>query len=445
MPMGEKRLERPDDKEGKIRSVPPVLLPVAPPDLPSFSAATDMINVPALLPPADENSPRRWFGLPRSILLEHRLFRGPMTLVREATVGLAQLVDEGKGQDSENQRYILSGSAGCGKSFLLMQAVEHAYKNGWVVIYIPRVESLVDSRYGYQYDLRSQTYLQPSLSRQLVARILALPSNLAVLEGLTTSRPFSIEGNLTGRKDWLRGAPLVEVLRTGAALASVDTSAPHLSKNVPGATTAATPESSASTLDFLISELATQSRVPVLVAVDGVQALYHTTMYRDPHFQRIQPWHLQIPRTLLELLGGKKVLTNGTVLGALSYTNPQFTVPSILTDALDLAPTAGYTPLLPYPYDETPKELYGYIDGIQAFNVPESLELEEASRLFEVWMKRKVGSTRELEDSYFLAKYHEASGNPRNFVWKGMLSSLEGDTPPPDSLSPLPQLKLTAM
>ena len=72
--------------------------------------------------------------------------------------------------------------------------------------------------------------------------------------------------------------------------------------------------------------------------------------------------------------------------------------------------------------------------------VPEKLNVNEAASLFGVWNKNKSFHTRELgaasrwidtdhspagSDEFFLAKYTESGGNPRDFVWKGLLSTLQ--------------------
>lgn len=262
-----------------------------------------------------------------------------------------------------------------------MQAVEHAYQHGYIVIYIPRAETLVNSSQPYQYDLRTRTYLQPSLSRQLINRIIALPSNLELMKDMVTTRPLIIEGGVTGRKEWLRGAPLIEILRTGAGLSAA----------TPGTMTGIAPESSALTFDFFLTELATQSRIPVLLAVDGIQSLFQPTFYRSPQFERVQPWHMQVPRMALEALGGKRQFANGIVLSAFSFSNPHFPVPPVLINSLTLPSGPGAVPPLSCPHDKTAKELYEYVDGLKALQVPDSMNLEEASQLFEIWMGRKVG------------------------------------------------------
>ena len=47
-------------------------------------------------------------------------------------------------------------------------------------------------------------------------------------------------------------------------------------------------------------------RYPVLFAVDDLQALYRTTRYRDPHYELIQPYHLSLPRIIMEYANGTR-------------------------------------------------------------------------------------------------------------------------------------------
>jgi small subunit ribosomal protein S29 len=68
--------------------------------------------------------------------------------------------------------------------------------------------------------------------------------------------------------------------------------------------------------------------------------------------------------------------------------------------------------------------------------------VKEAAALFELWMKDRALHSRKIfllkpwisrlipislavaNDELFLAKYSEASGNPKNFVWNGLFSTL---------------------
>lgn len=91
------------------------------------------------------------------------------------------------------------------------------------------------------------------------------------------------------------------------------------------------------------------------------------------------------------------------------------------------------------PHAKRSAELVGYAQGLQKLPMPEKLQISEAAALFEVWSKDNALHAREWHDlnygshsltffvgqtdENFLTMYTEASGNPRDFVWKGMLSS----------------------
>lgn len=52
-----------------------------------------------------------------------------------------------------------------------------------------------------------------------------------------------------------------------------------------------------------------------------MQALYGKTAYRDPHFQAIHPYHLSLPRMLMEFASGKRSFVCPAVLVIMSPTN----------------------------------------------------------------------------------------------------------------------------
>ena len=46
--------------------------------------------------------------------------------------------------------------------------------------------------------------------------------------------------------------------------------------------------------------------IPVLFAVDEMQALFSTSWYKDPYFKPIEAHHLSIPRILADFASGKQ-------------------------------------------------------------------------------------------------------------------------------------------
>ncbi|KAG5642823.1 hypothetical protein DXG03_002082 [Asterophora parasitica] len=340
--------------------------------------------------PTLENDPARVYGLPKKMLLEFRILSKPCSVVRNITVKSVGILDKAKDASSLDSRYVLTGRSGCGKSFLLLQLVEHSITNDWIVLYIPRAKKLVDSTTPHEYDLRTRTYFQPAFSFQTLQRLQA--ANHAKLSALTTQKKHIFEK---------REVPLGTSL---ADLIGVAVKEPSLAPLI---------------LEAVMSELSTQTKNPVLFAVDDFQSLYCRTAYRDPHFVPIRPYHLSVPRLILDFASGKRSFARGAFVGAVTSSDTVFKLPLELKDALGLPHEHFRTP-----YDKRSRTLIEYTSGLKALHVPEQLSVSEAASLFEVWKDDKA-LVSTLHDEVFLSKYTESSGNARDFVWKGLLSTLE--------------------
>ncbi|KAH7910195.1 mitochondrial ribosomal death-associated protein 3-domain-containing protein [Hygrophoropsis aurantiaca] len=351
---------------------------------------TDAMEGQALKFPHNDKDPFRIFGLPRKMLVEFRLLSTPCSVIRGVTIDVVNKVDAANNLPSSETRLVFTGTPGCGKSFLLLQALQYCLSSDWLVFYIPRAINLVNSTTTYAYDMRTQTYLQPVFAFQTLQRFLTV--NEAKLTSLFSQQEVELE-----RRPALPvGTPLIDLINVGIR---DQTLAP-------------------SVLSALLEELGRQKTHPVLLAIDDFQALYCKSTYRDPHFSAIKSYHLSMPRLLLEYASGQKSFARGAVLGALSTSDTTFKVPLELREALNIPSDrpAG-------PYIKRSAELLEYTKGLQRLVVPDNLSIDEAASVFDVWMKDKaVPST--ANDELFLAKYSEASGNARNFVWKGLLSSL---------------------
>lgn len=324
------------------------------------------------------------------MLLEFRILSKPCSVIRNVTVQTAELLDEAKGKSSLDTRVVLSGRAGCGKSFLMLQLVEHCVMNDWIVIYIPRAVKLVDSTTPYEYDLRTQTYLQPAFSFQTLRRLQA--ANHTKLSALTTQKKHVFE-----KREVPLGTNLTDLI--GVAMKE--------------------PSLAALILETVMSELSTQTKSPVLFAVDDFQALYCQTAYRDPHFVPIRPYHLSVPRMIMDYASGKRSFAKGAFVGAITNSDTVYKLPLELKDALGL-PHEHFKS----PYDKRSRPLMEYTTGLRPIHVPEQLSVNEAASLFEIWKDDKA-LTASMYDEVFLSKYTESSGNARDFVWKGLLATLE--------------------
>ncbi|KAH9975748.1 mitochondrial ribosomal death-associated protein 3-domain-containing protein [Lactifluus volemus] len=345
----------------------------------------------ALTFPLPENDVARVFGVPRNVLLDFRILSKAASVVRDVTIKLVDRLQAASQESSQENRFVLSGSAGNGKSFLLLQGVEYAASAGWLVMYIPRCISLVNSSTPYSYDLRTQTYLQPVFAQQTLQRFRT--ANQHALSLLSAEDKIDLPDCLS----LPRGTPLLKLIDVGL---KDQTSAPIV-------------------LTALLEALGKQTKIPVLLAVDDFQALFTKTAYKTPQFQSIRAWHLSMPRLILEYASGRKSFARGAVVGALSLSDKTYSLSPELRYALHLQSW-----LQPSPYLKVAPEITTFTRGIQILKVPEKLSVNEAASLFEVWNKNRTLHTS-ANDELFLAKYTESGGNPRDFVWKGLLSTLQ--------------------
>ncbi|KLO11620.1 hypothetical protein SCHPADRAFT_876656 [Schizopora paradoxa] len=338
---------------------------------------------------SSEFSPAGAYGLPRNILVDFRLLSRPCSVVREATVDLVQRLEEKAKEPSSDSRFVLTGASGCGKSYVLLQTVTQLAAQGWIVLYIPRAHKLVDSSTSYVYDPRTQTYLQPVVSHQILRRFQI--ANAKALKEITLQRDITFDK----RKPIAAGTNLSDVIDVGLR-------EQNLSPTI---------------LSGILEQLESQDLFPVLLAVDGFQSLYCRSSYRNQHFQRIQSFHLSVPRLLLEYASGKRSFKLGAFVGAPTMNDTQFPLPDELrkTIQVESRPLKAYSKLVP--------EFLEYSDGLQSVPIPEKLTVTEAAAMFEIWGKDGALHSR-ANDELFLSKYSEASGNARNFVHGGLLASL---------------------
>ncbi|KAI0255685.1 mitochondrial ribosomal death-associated protein 3-domain-containing protein [Lactifluus subvellereus] len=254
--------------------------------------------------------------------------------------------------------------------------VEYAASAGWLVMYIPRAINLVNSSTPYSYDLRTQTYLQPVFAQQTLQRFRTV--NQHALSSLAAEDKIDLDDGLS----LPQGTPLLTLIDVGLKDLI---SAPIV-------------------LAALLEALGKQTKIPVLLAIDDFQAFFTRTAYKTPQFQTIHAWHLSMPRLILEYRA------RGAVVGALSLSDKTYGLSPELRHALGLQPW-----LQPSPYLKVAPEITTFTRGIQIL---------KAASLFEVWNKNKSFHSP-ANDELFLAKYTESGGNPRDFVWKGLLSTLQ--------------------
>ncbi|KAI0736464.1 mitochondrial ribosomal death-associated protein 3-domain-containing protein [Fomitopsis betulina] len=353
----------------------------------------------ALAFPTSQNEALRAFGVPDSILRDFRVLSRPCSVIRDVTIRSFDVLDAASNKSSRDTRLIMTGHGGCGKSYLLLQTVEYASHSNWIVLYIPRGVKLVNSSSLYTYDRRTQTYLQPEYSDQLLRRFLSV--NEQLIRDIKTQGAHTLEDGAVPA-----GTSLANLVKAGAEK----------------------PGNAPLVLAALMDELSQQTQYPVLLAVDDIQAMYGYSMYRDLHYRQVMAQHLAIPRMILEFASGRKAFPRGAVIGAEGTQNTTFRMPVELHEALGLPrmrSTGAYTNRSP--------EIEEFVRGIKSFPVPRRITIDEAASMFEIWMQDKALHSGEVRvesesryapnDELFMSKYAESDGNARAFIWNGLLAT----------------------
>ncbi|KIO19963.1 hypothetical protein M407DRAFT_11128 [Tulasnella calospora MUT 4182] len=352
------------------------------------------------------NSPIHTFGLPKTMKKEFLHSGQAFSIVRSSTLNLLDELDqstgapasgaEGKPSKKASNRLVLTGPSGCGKSMLLLQAVNYCAQNGWIVYYVPHGIDWVNATSPYGFDYRSQLFHQHALASDALAKMLRV--NGSKIAKLQLSEDIPVPGGKLGT-----------VLTAGTSL---ETLAQYGVKD---------PLLAPQTLVLLMEELGKQTQYPVLLAVDDFQALYNKSVYRDPQFKAISSYHLSMPRLILEYASGKRQLARGALLGALSSTNTTYSVIEPLREALGLPLEGG---LAVSPYGQQKSSYKEFTTGLRSIAVPQQFSMAEAAAFLEVWSANRAFHSA-LNDTFLLSKYTETSGNPRELLKKGIMSTLQ--------------------
>lgn len=302
------------------------------------------------------------FGLPKR--LGHELATGglPASVIRQATLDLAAALNAAKAGSSKDARLLLTGARGAGKSMLMLQAAAYALEAGWIVLYVPQASKWLDSSTQYEYNAAAKAFHQTELSQELLAKLAAV--NKAQLAKVTLPEAVTV-----GWESFAAGTKLADLVALGAK-----------EERLAVAALAAT-----------VDVLAKQTAVPVLLAVDELQALFRTSEYRAPDYTRLEPYHLSASALVLDLFTGRKAFGAGAVLGALSFSNTQCPVSDTLLHALGQPTTHPVHPNTKH--DEV--HLANAKSGIKTVEVPLGMTGKEATAMFEVWTRKGWATNRE--------------------------------------------------
>lgn len=187
--------------------------------------------------------------------------------------------------ESRSQTHIyLDGPAGCGKSIALVSLVDWARSQGWLVLYVPSAQTLIEG--GHFHKGEDGLWETPEVAK-------------ALLRSMVTNHAKELE-KMTSRS----GESLLKVAEDG------------LSASKPGAITAAAAN--------LVSEMSNIDQMPVMIAVDDYNVLYSHANYHEwmneVHRRQLQPHELRLVSALRIL--EQEAPKNGMFVGAACHGGP---------------------------------------------------------------------------------------------------------------------------
>lgn len=338
------------------------------------------------------------FGLPQELERDLATQPKPRSLVRQQTLDLLDKLDAAS-KGNHGTSIVLDGNRGSGKSTLLAQSIAYALDDGWVVISVPRAINLINSSTLYTYNAQHKAYLQPEATKPLLEAV--LKANGSALKQIKTAKAVEVDGTKMEA-----GTSLEVLLKRG-----VDESSSAAAKQT--------------VLETAFETLAAQTERPVLVAVDDAQALFRTSLYKDPDFINLESFELGLPRALLSLLTSSSIC-RGAFIAALSTTHTEFPAPPELQIALSEKSSSkvmtqainAYTKLHPQ-HLEHARSVAKKADVV---DTSKPLSREEAAAIF-AQLKDERRHWSAVNDELFLEKLVESNGNARLFS-KSLVSTL---------------------
>jgi small subunit ribosomal protein S29 len=235
---------------------------------------------------------------------------GPAAVIRQSTVDLARLLDKGKDGSSKDSRHVLCELHSCwhkwycGPDVQLVKLVvgkacycskaRHmparavgsystsrevspvfVYNHQYSIQLMHVASEWIESKSQYQYNSSSKSFTQPALASTILSSLLTI--NPTTLKSITTKSPLG---------SFKAGTSIAELCQSAKINEAVEV------------------------LEGVLETLGKQSQVPVLIAVDEVQALFATSGVRTPDYKILESYHLSTPKLILDYLTGKKALVS---------------------------------------------------------------------------------------------------------------------------------------
>ncbi|KAG7717927.1 hypothetical protein KL949_003201 [Ogataea haglerorum] len=229
----------------------------------------------------------------------NELYSRPITLSRKVeTSQVHEFFTKSLLSSSKENRMIITGDLGVGKSTMLTQFHALAVEKDSVVLQISNMDALVDGSNDFKYNNATGLYEQPMASRDLLKKWFVL--NKSVFNKINLSRPYS---------------PAFESVKKQTPITFTEK---NTLREVLGKVLYNPAVSRADVFQFLMDELAAQKEIPVFLTIDNFSALCHyaNTRYRDINNNPIYFQKFQLLRTLVDFISGDRTFQKGAIVMA---------------------------------------------------------------------------------------------------------------------------------
>lgn len=225
----------------------------------------------------------------------NELYSQPLTMVRpREDQKISQFVAKSLQSPSSENRLVLTGEKGVGKSTLLthFQAQVLATENA-ILLPVSYADSLVDGSNDFKLNPKTNLYDQPMYSKQFIKKILNL--NKDVLAKINLSKEYTLLN-----KNYKASQVSLNSSNTLLDLLSAKASDVNTTEIV----------------RILFSELEAQSLSPVYFTVDNFTAfLQHSmTKYRDTNNKNIYFQNFTLADIIIAFLSGERKFSTGAVM-----------------------------------------------------------------------------------------------------------------------------------
>lgn len=227
----------------------------------------------------------------------NELYSQPLTLFRSIEDSkLLEIIDNNS--SSINNRYIINGQSGIGKSTLLTHFQSFALsknENNAILFPISNADMLVDGSCDYKLNSQTKFYDQPMYTRKFLKKFKNL--NADILSKIPLSKEITPINNLFKNSNNKINGTLLDFVNYFLKASSIESN-----------TTFA--------FTTLLDELSNQKTLPVYLTIDNFSAFiqHGMTKYRDVENRRIYFQKFTVIDKLLQFVSGEKSFNNGAVL-----------------------------------------------------------------------------------------------------------------------------------